>query len=49
MSDEVKIETKLAGFHKWQIEEITKALAEADAGDFATEKEMEALFKKWTQ
>ena len=33
--------------HKWQIEEITKALAEADAGDFASEQEMQALFTKW--
>jgi len=35
--------------HKWQLDEIKKAIAEADAGDFATEEEMEALFKKWTQ
>lgn len=30
--------------HKWQIEEIKKGLAEADAGDFASEKEVEAVF-----
>lgn len=35
--------------HKWQLEEIKKAIAEADADEFATEEEMEALFKKWLQ
>ena len=34
---------------QWQIEEIRKAIAEADAGDFVPEEEMEALFAKWTQ
>jgi predicted transcriptional regulator len=33
--------------HKWQIEEITKAIAEADAGQFASEEEVEELFRKW--
>lgn len=31
----------------WQVAEIKKALAEADAGDFATDEEMAALDKKW--
>ena len=31
----------------WQIEEIHKALAEADAGDFATAEEIEALNNKY--
>ena len=31
----------------WQIAEIKKAIAEADAGDFATDEEMEALKAKW--
>lgn len=31
----------------WQITEIKKALKEADAGDFATESELEAMDKKW--
>lgn len=35
--------------HQWQIEEIKKAIAEADAGDFTPAEEMDALFKKWTQ
>jgi predicted transcriptional regulator len=35
--------------HKWQIEEIKKAIAEADAGHFASEEEVEELFRKWTR
>ena len=31
----------------WQIEEIQKAIAEAEAGDFAKEKEVETFFAKW--
>jgi predicted transcriptional regulator len=31
----------------WQVEEIHKALAEADAGDFATTEEIEALNNKY--
>ena len=36
-------------YHQWRIEEIKKAIAEADAGDFASEEEVETLFAKWTQ
>lgn len=31
----------------WQIEEIQKALMEADAGDFATPGEVSAIADKW--
>lgn len=31
----------------WQIAEIKKAIAEADAGDFATDEEMRELDAKW--
>ena len=31
----------------WQIDEIQAALAEADAGDFADEKDVAALADKW--
>lgn len=31
----------------WQMEEITKAIEEANAGAFATEEEMQAFFGKW--
>lgn len=34
--------------HEWQIEEIQQSLAEADAGDFATEKEVTAVFARLT-
>lgn len=30
----------------WQLEEILKGLAEADAGDFASPEEVEAMFRK---
>jgi len=31
----------------WQVAEIQQALKEADAGDFASDKEMAALDAKW--
>lgn len=40
------IEEYLA-IHRWQIEEIKKAVKEADAGDFATEQEIQALNRKY--
>lgn len=33
--------------NEWQIGEIQAALKEADAGDFASDKEVSALAKKW--
>jgi predicted transcriptional regulator len=39
------MEQALASF--FQIEDIKQALAEADAGDFATADEVEATFAKW--
>lgn len=33
--------------NEWQIAEIKAALEEADAGDFATEKEVQAVMRKW--
>jgi RHH-type transcriptional regulator, rel operon repressor / antitoxin RelB len=33
--------------NKWQIQEIRAAVAEADAGNFATETEVKALTEKW--
>jgi len=32
----------------WQIAEIQRAVAEADAGDFASEDEVKAVMEKWT-
>ncbi len=34
--------------HRRQIEEIEKAVKEADAGMFASDEEIEQLFAKWT-
>jgi predicted transcriptional regulator len=33
--------------NEWQIAEINAAIKEADAGDFASDKEVAALSKKW--
>lgn len=33
--------------NEWQIAEIHNALQEADAGDFATDKDVAALARKW--
>jgi predicted transcriptional regulator len=35
--------------NEWQINEIKKGLAEADAGDFASEEEVQRVLKKWTR
>jgi RHH-type rel operon transcriptional repressor/antitoxin RelB len=35
--------------NEWQIEETKKALAEANRGDFASEKEVQQTLKKWTR
>ena len=32
----------------WQVREIQDAIAEADAGNFATETEVQAVFDQWT-
>ena len=34
--------------NEWQINEIKKGIAEADAGKFATKEEVQRVFKKWT-
>ena len=41
------IETYLE-MHKWQIEEIERGITEADAGDFATPEEVDAVFTRVT-
>ena len=33
--------------NEWQINEIHAAIAEADAGDFATEAEVQAVVDQW--
>lgn len=34
--------------NNWQIEEIKKAVKEADRGDFAAERDVQKVMKKWT-
>ena len=34
--------------HQWQIEEIKRGIAEADAGDFASDEEVKATFAQLT-
>src|ERR1700692_5009439 len=33
--------------NEWQINEIKKGIAEADAGDFASEKEVQQVLERW--
>ena len=33
--------------NEWQINEIKKGIAEADAGDFASDKEVQQVLKRW--
>jgi RHH-type transcriptional regulator, rel operon repressor / antitoxin RelB len=35
--------------NSWQIEEIHKALGEADRGEFASENEVKRVAKKWSR
>jgi RHH-type rel operon transcriptional repressor/antitoxin RelB len=35
--------------NKWQIEQIKKAWAEADRGDFAGSSDVSRVVKKWTR
>lgn len=35
--------------NEWQITEINKAIAAADRGEFANEKEVEQRLKRWTR
>ena len=32
--------------NEWQVEEIKRAIQQADAGDFATDEEVEEMFRK---
>ncbi|MBZ5521952.1 MAG: CopG family transcriptional regulator [Acidobacteriia bacterium] len=35
--------------NEWQIEEIGKALKEADRGDFASDRDVQKVMNKWTR
>lgn len=47
--DELVLEaiTAWLDLRSWQASEIEAGLREADAGDFASEEEVEATFRKW--
>lgn len=34
--------------HRWQVDEIKKAIIEADSGQFASPEAVDAFFAKWT-
>jgi predicted transcriptional regulator len=34
---------------QWQIDQVKKALVEADRGDFATEEDMTRTVERWTR
>jgi len=40
---------EFVSLNEWQIEETKKAIAEADAGNFASDEEVEEVFAKWTK
>ncbi len=33
--------------NEWQIQQLKSAIKEADAGDFASDQEVDAVFNKW--
>ena len=35
--------------HEWQISEIEAGIREADAGEFASQADVEAVFARWTR
>jgi RHH-type transcriptional regulator, rel operon repressor / antitoxin RelB len=35
--------------NEWQVNEIKKGIAEADAGDFASKEEVQRVLNKWTR
>lgn len=40
--------TSYLDLYEWQVSEIREGLREADAGELASEKDVEAVFEKWT-
>lgn len=41
-----KAVSEFVALHKWQIDEVERAIEEADAGQFATDKEVRAMFNE---
>jgi predicted transcriptional regulator len=48
MPDPEKETRESEDLDQWQIEEIKKALDEADRGEFASDEEVEQVLKRWT-
>ena len=40
---------ELDALAQWQIEEIEKGIAEAEGGEFASDKEVKQTLKRWTR
>ena len=49
MPDPEKETRESEDLDQWQIEEIKKALDEADRGEFASDEEVEQVLKRWTR
>lgn len=41
-----KAVSEYIALHRWQVEEVERALAEYQAGDFATDKQVKQMFKE---
>jgi predicted transcriptional regulator len=41
--------SRYIAIHRWQIDEVERGIAEADAGDFASEAQVDAMFAKLTK
>ncbi len=42
-----KAVSEYIALHKWQIEEVERAIGEADGGQFASDKEVRAVFNEF--
>jgi len=49
MTVERLLEVKGVELQEWQIRQIEEGLREADAGDFASDEEVAAVFARWTK
>jgi predicted transcriptional regulator len=49
MPDPEKETRESENLDQWQIEEIKKALDEADRGEFASDEEVKQVLKRWTR
>jgi len=47
MTHQKESDTDFDELDRWQIEEIKKAIAEADRGEFASDEQVEQALKRW--